>query len=271
MLDVILEEFQFSSLWNAGIFLFLGFTAIIYLFLLPQEKKHSIWKTVIFLVGLIIIFIAAGSPLNIIGRIQFSSHIIQIILLCFVAPPMLLIGMKRKLIYRLLNISIIKSSVHFITKPYFTIGAFFLFLYAYHHPPIFDQARIDLYLNYFYLLGLLLTATLLWTPIIYRLAHRMKYIVLYHLLCILLLIPLSIVLMVSNGVLYEAYTDLTTFTQALEVCLPAGYKLTSEDVLLLLPFEPVREQHIGGVIWLVVGLVIFSISLFLKNISMKNK
>jgi putative membrane protein len=264
MLDVILEEFQFSSLWNAGIFLFLAFTAIIYLFLLPQEKEHSIWKTIMFLMGLVIIFIAAGSPLNIIGRIQFCSHIIQVILLCFVAPPFLLIGLKWKLIYRLLDIRIMNRILHFITKPYFTLVAFFLFLYAYHHPPIFDQARIDLYLNYFYLLGLFITALLLWIPILYGQMNR-KMNQIYHLVCMLLILPLAIILMASDGVLYQAYTDLTTFTQALEVCLPAGYTLSPEDVLLLLPFEPVKEQHIGGIIWLLASLIIFTTSYFLKK------
>ena len=122
MLDIMLEEFPFASLWNTGIFLFIAFAAIIYLFLLPQEKNHRLWKTVFFFIGLIVLFIATGSPINIIGRIQFSVHIIQVVLLCLIAPPLLLIGMKWNIIHRLIQYELISRINSFLIRPYVTIS-----------------------------------------------------------------------------------------------------------------------------------------------------
>ena len=264
MLDIMLEDFPFSSLWNSGIFLFLAFTVIIYLFILPQEKDHPLWKQVVFFLGLVVVFIGAASPLNIIGRIQFSAHIIQVILLVFIAPPLLIIGMKRRIIDLALKVNVLAELIDFIIKPYCTIGLFFLALYGYHHPPIFDQARVDLYGNYLYLFLLFITGILLWIPIISK-KVTLKSTTMYHLICMALILPLGGILVLSKEILYQAYTDLTTFTQALEVCLPAGETLSPELVLLLLPFEPIAEQHIGGIIWIISGLIILMISLFVKR------
>jgi putative membrane protein len=263
MIDIMLEEFPFTSLWNSGIFLFLAFAAVIYLFLLPQEKNHPLWKSLVFFLGLIIVFIATGSPLNIIGRIQFSAHIIQVVLLCFIAPPLLLIGMKKRIIDRAKEVSALNKVISFLSKPYVTLGLFLIVLYAYHHPPIFDQARVDLYGNYLYIFVLFLTALLLWTPIISQ-KNNARFSLVYHIICIGLVVPLAGLLLFSKDILYQAYTDMTTFTQALEVCLPPGQALSPELVLLLLPFEPIMEQQIGGIIWLVSGFVVFVLSLFIK-------
>lgn len=97
MLDIILDEFHFSTLWNGEILLFGLFSAIIYLFLLPEEKNHSIWKTILFFTGLIVLFISIRSPINVIARIKLSTHIKQLILLLLVVPPLLIIGFKTKL------------------------------------------------------------------------------------------------------------------------------------------------------------------------------
>src|SRR5690606_10477390 len=140
--------------------------------------------------------------------------------------------------------------------------------YGYHHPPIFDQARVDLYGNYLYLFILFLTAILLWVPILSK-KNTKKMLTIYHLICMACILPLGGILLLSQEILYQAYTDLTTFTQAVEVCLPTGQTLSPELVLLLLPFEPIGEQYTGGIIWVVAGLVIFSISLLVDRIIVK--
>lgn len=268
MLATMLEEFPFASLWNTGIFLFIAFAAVIYLFLLPQEKKNSWWKSVCFFIGLMVLFIATGSPINIIGRIQFSVHIIQVVLLCLIAPPLLLLGMKRTIIDRALRNKWVTKMVSFLMKPYVSISIFFLTLYIYHHPPIFDNARVDLYGNYFYLLALFVTALLLWIPIIR--GRNWTRTLIYHVLSIVMIVPLAGILLFSEEILYQAYTDFATFTQALEVCLPVGAELSPQLVLQLLPFEPVAEQQLGGGILLASVLVVFIMSSLIKRQIIKN-
>src|SRR5690625_5096726 len=117
MLDIILDEFHFSTMWNGGIFLFLIFGLIIYFFLLPEDDKFSVKKAIMFVAGIITLFAALGSPLNVIGRIQFSTHIIQLILLLFVSPPLLILGFKNKIFEKVKSISFLDKTFQFLIRP----------------------------------------------------------------------------------------------------------------------------------------------------------
>ncbi|MFD2042858.1 cytochrome c oxidase assembly protein [Ornithinibacillus salinisoli] len=257
MLDIILEEFHFTSLWNGGIFLFLSFVAIIYLFLLPHDHRHSIWKSISFLCGLGLLFLAIGSPMNIIGRIAFSTHIMQVVLLLFVVPPLLLVGLKQKAVDQFLAINIVKVLLRVVTKPFLIIGLFYMLLYIYHIPAIFDQARVDLFWNYFYLFGLFIASLFLWVPIISPNRMRSKQKIVYIVLNILFIIPYCFSLWLINDSLYLVYTDMTSIISSMELCLPPGETLTPDYIQLLLPFDPIMEQKQGGGILFGLHFLIF--------------
>ncbi|MBY7142965.1 cytochrome c oxidase assembly protein [Virgibacillus sp. NKC19-3] len=266
MLDIILDEFHFSTLWNGGILLFGLFAAIIYLFLLPEEKNHSIWKTILFFTALIVLFIAIGSPINVIARIKFSTHIIQLVLLLLVVPPLLIIGFKKKIIEKIRTISVLDKMIHMLTNPVVAIFLFQLSFYAYHIPMLFDYVRIDLFLNYIFLLGLFISALLLWIPIVspgrQTSGQKLKY-------CItnsLLLIPFSLLLFFASDSIYTIYSDIDAFIPALALCLPDYDTLTPEFFETLLPFDPVNEQQLGGGILLVSQVVVFGGLLLLRQV-----
>lgn len=80
-----------------------------------------------------------------------------------------------------------------------------------------------------------------------------------------MIFPLAGILLFSKEIMYQAYTDLTTFTQALEVCLPAGAELSPQVVLQLLPFEPVAEQQLSGRILLASFLIVLTVSSVMKR------
>lgn len=269
MLDILLDQFHFSSLWNGGIFLFVCFAIIIYLFILPEEKDHQIWKKLSFIVGLVILFLAIASPLNIIARIEFSAHIIQLVLLLFLVPPLLIYGAKTKLLAKLISIPIIAKLVQFLTHPIIAIGLFYFLFYGYHHPPIFDFARMDLYLNYFYLLGLFAAAILLWVSILSKkrpLWQRLGYVIVNT----VFIIPLCVMLLFSKESFYAIYTDLSLFINSMELCLPTEQTLPPEYFEMLLPFAPIDEQFYGGIILLISSVVMLGI-LTLYHISWEKR
>ncbi|WP_163971185.1 cytochrome c oxidase assembly protein [Oceanobacillus halotolerans] len=265
MIDVILDEFHFSSLWNGGIFLFLSFSAIIYVLLLPASKNHSWKRIILFISGLIILFAAVGSPLNIYGRLLFSYHIGQVILLLLVAPPLILLGLKTKIPASFLKNPVVEKIKRIITSPVFTLILFNVLFYGYHIPFVFDNARVDLFLNYFYLLALFIGALLLWYPLISqtRLTRKQKGI--YGITTSILLIPFSVWLLMMNTSLYNVYTDFSEFVASLEYCLPPGETLPVEYVEALLPIAPVYEQRLGGGIFLIIQILLFNGLLFFIN------
>jgi len=267
MLDIILDEFHFSTMWNGGIFLFSLFALIIYFFILPEDDKFSIKKAIFFVAGMIALFAALGSPWNIIGRIQFSTHVIQLILLLFVAPPFLIMGFKMKIfdkIKSMKSLSILDKSFQFLTKPIAATVLFQLLFYGYHIPAIFNFARMDLYLNYFFLLAIFIAAILMWIPIISQNILSQKKKAIYILINSLLLVPYSLILILASEALYIIYTDVDLFVSSLEACFPDLDSVPDDFFAVLLPFEPVYEQKVGGWYLLAGQVILFTIALVLS-------
>src|SRR5690625_755915 len=258
MLDIILDEFHFSTMWNGGIFLFSLFALIIYFFILPEDDKFSIKKAILFVAGMIALFAALGSPWNIIGRIQFSTHIIQLILLLFIAPPLLILGFKMKILDKIKSITFLNKAFRLLTKPVAATVLFQFLFYCYHIPAIFNFARMDLYLNYFFLLAIFIAAILMWIPIISKNILPFKKKVIYILINSLLLLPYSLTLIFAKEALYMIYTDVDLFVSSLEACFPDLDSVPDDFFAALLPFEPVYEQKVGGWYLLAGQLIVFS-------------
>ncbi|MHA6251582.1 cytochrome c oxidase assembly protein [Oceanobacillus sp. CAU 1775] len=257
MLEIILDEFHFSTLWNGGIFIYIGFIFVIYFLLLPQDKKYPIWKQLAFVLGMLAVFAALGSPINIIARIQFSTHIVQLILLLLVAPPLLIIGFKNEIIERAKEIKVLKSILSFLQKPAVGLISFFAIFYIYHIPAVFNYARLDLFINYFFMLALLFTAILLWLPIVSPNRMQAKGKQLYALLIFILFVPYSLLLFFFENSLYIVYSDAELFLQTLEACIPNLDGIPPELAASLLPFDPVYEQVKGGWFLLITQGVFF--------------
>ncbi|WP_085992857.1 cytochrome c oxidase assembly protein [Oceanobacillus senegalensis] len=265
MLEIILDEFHASTLWNGGIFIYTAFAVIIYFFLLPSSKHHSIWRIIAFLAGILAVYVSLGSPLNIIGRIKFSTHIIQLVLLLLIAPPLLIIGFKMEIIERIRKKAIVEKIIAIITKPIIAVSLFYVLFYVYHIPFVFNSIRLDLFLNYLAMLVLFIAAILVWIPLIRpnRLFGKRRW--LYGLVHIILFIPYGAILLAANVGLYSLYTDIDLFMSSIIVCLPDAEYLTPEFYQSLLPFDPVQEQKTGGIYLLISQVVIFTLSTLLSS------
>ncbi|MEI3600089.1 MULTISPECIES: cytochrome c oxidase assembly protein [unclassified Oceanobacillus] len=271
MLEIILDEFHYSTLWNGGILIYIGFIFIIYFLLLPQNKKYPVWKQIMFVAGMIAVFAALGSPINVIARIKYSYHIIQLVLLVLVAPPLIIIGFKIEIFEHAKKINILDKTLNFLAKPIVGFLSFFILFYTYHIASVFNFARLDLYINYFFMLALLIAGILLWMPIVSQRFLNTKKKQLYILFCILFFIPYSLVLLLSDKSLYLVYTDVELFMQSLTVCMPNIKELPPEFAAALLPFNPEEEQMQGGVMLLISQLILFGIAFFAASITRKEK
>jgi len=266
LIELLLDELHVSSVWNGGILLLAFFTIILYLFILPNGKNHTWWKSIIFIVGVAVAYMAIGSPLNIVARIQFSTHIIQFLLFFLVAPPLLIIGFKTEIIHRVLKFSIAKKIARVLTNPYFVFVLFFLLISIFHLPSVFDAGRMDIYVNYFYMFGLFFLAILYWIPIVTRLRLNKKQKLIYLGASIIALIPVSVFLMLSTDNLYETYSDLGVFVEALEACFPPDEEpLPASFYETLLPNKPHMEQQLGGKVLLIGESIIFLITMALVS------
>ena len=262
MLEIILADFHFSTLWNGGILIYMGFILIIYFLLLP-DKKVPIWRQVVFVLGMLAVFAALGSPINVIARIKYSTHIIQLVLLLLVAPPLLVIGSKNDIFRRASDIKVLDVILKILSNPIVGFIAFFGLFYVYHLPGVFNPARLDLYVNYFFMFALLFVGILLWIPIVSPKALSKKKKWIFVVLSIVAFIPYAVILLLQEQSLYLVYTDAELFLESLAVCMPNVKDLTPEMAAALLPYNPIDEQKLGG-IFLLASQVILFVSLFLQ-------
>src|SRR5699024_3935004 len=155
---------------------------------------------ILFFIGSIALFVSVGSPLNIVGRIQYSSHIIQILLLLFIAPPLMIYVLKRKWFDHVIaTYPAVLKTVYALTLPVSSIMIFYILYYGYHIPAIFSLARVEFYIKYFYLLALTIAAMLLsiWIFSKHRLTKKQK--MLYSLINMMLLLPYGFSLLLTKG------------------------------------------------------------------------
>ncbi|MEH7383420.1 cytochrome c oxidase assembly protein [Bacillus sp. JJ1533] len=272
MISQILDGFSFHSQWNGGVIFFTLILIVLYMFLLPTPKDHPRYKTIAFVGSMLLILFSVGSPLNLLGRMLFRAHIIQIVVVLLIAAPLLVIGMKTNLLEKMLKNNGLKKVYRILTHPVFTIVLFHGLLIGYHVPSVFDWIRTGYFTNYFFLIGLILAAVLLWWPIICpiqdedKMTYKQKLV--YIVVNIVLFAPITLFLWLSNSELYSVYSDTSQMLAALALCMPLGEEIPPDLLETLLPYPPIGEQKNGAIILIISQALIFGLSaiwLFVKK------
>ncbi|WP_456278890.1 cytochrome c oxidase assembly protein [Bacillus sp. AK128] len=273
ILQTILEDFTYHEKWNFGVLYFILLTIALYFFLLPTSPTHTRLKSGLFVLGLFIYFFALGSPLNLLGRIQFRAHMIQMIMLFFLSAPLLAIGLKGEFLKKAISVPFLDQLLLRLMKPTGSLILFHVLFISYHIPVIFDYVRINLFLHYFYLFAMFVVALIFWCAIfppikeLNRLTNKHRKI--YYMGYIILFIPLAAVFFLSKQSFYSIYTDMDLIITSLELCLPLGElaePIIEEDLVeALLPFPPQREQVVGSMILFTTQLASLCLYTFIKN------
>jgi putative membrane protein len=95
------------------------------------ERKHTAY----FLSGLFVLWLALETPLDTISDYYLDSvHMLQHVLLAFVAPPLLLLGLSREMVRRLLRV----PGLGAVTEPVPAQVVAAAVMVAWHLPPLYD-------------------------------------------------------------------------------------------------------------------------------------
>lgn len=271
----ILDNFTYHEKWNFGILQFIVLISILYFFLLPTSPTHTKIKSGFFILGFIIYFFALGSPLNLLGRILFRAHMIQMIMLYFVSAPLVALGIKAEFLCKPISIPFLNNVLRKSLNPVGTLIVFHVLFISYHIPFVFDYVRINLFLNYFYLLLMFIVSFLFWCAIFPPIKElnqlnnqsRKKLFIGF----MVLFIPLVALLLLPKHSLYSIYTDIDQIKSSIEICLPSGglpEEFIEDDIIeTMLPFPPQHEQFIGGFILFICQLVSLSFIPVIKRLA----
>ncbi len=134
---------------------------------LTPAEPFSRGQAAMFFCGVLIVYIAVGSPIDQLGEdYLFSAHMFQHILLIYCAPPLIIRGIPPWLTDRVLSLALIRIPARALVHP---VTALLLFNFVYtiwHIPALYEAALQDKLIHIVEHWTMFFTAMLLWWPIV---------------------------------------------------------------------------------------------------------
>lgn len=192
-----------------------------------------------FAAGLFVFYLAVGSPLDQVGeRFLLSAHMVQHLIIVFLAAPLVLAGFPGWLLDAALGPRLVRTAARVAVNPIVAAIAYILCISFWHVPTAYDEAlRVKLVhvVQHLMFFG---TAFLMWWPLLTpsrllpRLAPGVQ--VLYVFALGILQTPVAAFLTFSREVLYPTYAFAPRLT----------------------PLSPLEDQIMAGTIMTVGGMAI---------------
>ncbi|MCF2943440.1 cytochrome c oxidase assembly factor CtaG [Paenibacillus tarimensis] len=269
MLD--LQYFSFEELWSPFFFFFMAGLVILYFYMIgpwrenhvPDEPKATISQRCYFVVAAILYYLAQGGPLELLGHLNFTFHMVNMSLSYLIVPPLALLGIPGFLWRKAFSANIWKR-LSWLMHPLLTLLLFNMLFSLYHVPVVHDFVMTHFTVHRIYYMVLLVTSFMMWWQIVCpvpewsRLSDvkKMGYIFANG----VLLTPACALIIFSGEPLYAIYNDPAVWVTAM------GYCLTGDPALLLQQISgpdhftmtnALEDQQAGGIIMKLVQEVMY--------------
>jgi len=272
-----LNIFGFQALWSPYLFVFTLLVFAIYLLVTIKwrdrfEDSQPLSKKELsaFLIGLVLFYTVKGSPIDLIGHILFSVHMVQMALLLMLIPPLLIVGIPTWVWKKLLTFSIISKVFRFFTKPLLALIVFSGLFSIYHIPIMLDTIKLNDWYHSLFTIILFMSAIFLFWPIMNKLnedhqVHGLKKIG-YIVGSAILITPACALIIFSSEPLYATYSNGDAWLKAMELCVPTDTMSTLVSSGLSGPelftnMPAVEDQQLGGVIMKIIQEIIYGVLL----------
>ncbi|MFZ0077428.1 MAG: cytochrome c oxidase assembly protein, partial [Exiguobacterium undae] len=253
-----LSQFDWTVLWSPyyallliGIYIF--YAVVTEKIRRPDEAETTLGQKFSMLAALVVYYIGFGSPLDVMAHITFSAHMLQMVFVYMVAPPLLMLAIPGWVFKRLFEVPYLGRVLRFFILPLIALVVFNSLFTFYHMPFIFDYVLTNYTVHRIFHGALIFLSMTMWYPIIAPVNEedslsdlkKMVYIVANG----VLLTPACAFMIFSQSFQYEAYQDPATFAKVLAYCMPnndvSGLDMerlfgTTKDLL--------EDQRFGGVL-----------------------
>ncbi len=247
--------------WSLPVWLSLAILipALIYLrgwFALRKTRREQFngWRLTAFLLGLTVLWLAIGSPLDAFADVLLSAHMVEHLLLMSIVPPLLLLGLpvvpllrglpvwiRKPVLGPLLRLTPLRRLGHWLVLPVIAWLAMNLTFLAWHVPAAYDFALENEHWHDFEHICFLSTSLLFWWCIVLpwpTRQHRQSWgLLLYLMAADLVNTALSAFLAFCNRPVYVYY-----------ITHPNPFHV-----------QPLPDQILGAVIMWVFGSLVFLI------------
>jgi putative membrane protein len=209
------------------------------------QRKHTFY----FGLGLIVLWFALETPLDTISDYYLdSAHMVQHVLLGFVAPPLMLLGLSPQMVGRIVRVPGIRA----ITEPVPALVIAGLVMVVWHLPALYDATLYNGTLHVVEHLMFIAAGVLMYWPIIEATASQARWRMspsaelLYMLVATLPQDGVALALIFSRVPFYEYYTHAPRLVASL---------------------TPVIDQTVAGAVLMVLGkatLAVAAIAVFVR-------
>ncbi len=266
--------FGFQALWSPLFIVVLLFlTVLFFLMTVKWRKDFSVSEpltkrqAVLFLTTMAILYAVKGSPIDLMGHIMMTYHMIQMAVLYLVVPPLLIKAIPWWVWKATIELPVIRSIFSFATRPLIAL-IFFNGLFSFYHIPlIFDFIKMSNTLHSLYTVLLFFFAIFMWWPLVNeqregRSLHGLKKVG-YIFADGILLTPACALIIFAATPLYATYSDASVWLKAMELCVPvdtlAGLNLSGPELFSNMPV--VEDQQLGGVIMKIIQEIVYGVVL----------
>jgi putative membrane protein len=271
---VPLKIFGFEALWSPFFFVAILFMTTVY-FLVTVKWRHDFKYSeplkkkegVFIVIAMILLYVIKGSPVDLMGHILFSVHMVQMAVLYLLIPPLLIVGIPSWLWQFIIKQPVVKQIFQFGTKPLIALILFNGMFSFYHMPMIFDVIKTDETLHGIYTFVLFIFAIFMWWPLVNKLPgenrlHGLKKVG-YIFADGVLLTPACALIIFAESPMYATYYDASVWLQALTLCVPidtlAGLNLSGPELFTDMP--PIEDQQLGGVLMKIIQEIVYGVVL----------
>jgi len=238
---------QGQLVWNTQLLAGMVCLAILYAFLLKRFTNIKLYQiqSLLFFLGLGLLYVTIGSPLASISHLSFSLHMIQMSILYFIVPPIILLGIPYSMFNQVIKIPKAKWKISQSKIPLYTFAVLFL---IYHIPFVLNILSQNVFMQNGYFLLLFILSFGMWWPIVspnLRQRLRKDDMKRYAFLSGLLLMP-ACMLFILTAFIDGGNNPLLNQLTA-QLCMPAQ---SNSFTILPPPFNTKFDQVMAGLFML---------------------
>ena len=195
------------------------------------QRKHTVY----FVFGLLTLWVALETPVDVISdRYLDSVHMLQHVLLAFVAPPLLLLGLNREMAGVLVRV----PGVRAITEPVPAQVLSAAVMIGWHVPPLYDATLYSESLHVVEHLSFIAGGLLFWWPVIDATAAHCRW----------RLSPMAKLLYLFIGTFPQDAVAL-----ALQFSRTPFYEFYRHVPRIVPALDPVTDQTVAGAVLMLFG------------------
>ena len=130
-------------------------------------RFKPVGQTVLFVLGVLVMLLSLVGPLDVLGDdYMFSSHMAEHLLLMFVVPPLLLLGLPQTVMERALAIAPVAELERFLRRPWVAWSIGVGTLWVWHLPVLYNAALANENVHAFEHLTMMIAGTVLFWPVL---------------------------------------------------------------------------------------------------------